>query len=191
MNVVLTLLFGLLGKLPGVFGDYFSKQADLANANIELQKEIVKAQIIQAGEMARAQLEYQTAALHATMPLFKQHMFWFLSVPILITMFMPTYAAVLWANVRLIPEFYWTLYSAVVLTIWGIPVASNLVSSVFSGFSSYTADKRADKIEMQRVSGEQYKLALFNEWRKTHGPLNQKEVDSLNKALDNLGGPEK
>ena len=183
MTILLPLLFSLLGKIPGVFGDYFKKQADIANADLEYKKQLVQAQILMAGEAAKAQLEYQTAALNATTPLFKQRIFWFLSIPIVLTMFMPQYAIVLWANIRLIPEFYWTLYSAMVLTIWGIPVASNMISRIFSGFTSYSAEKRADKIEMQRVSGDQYKAAFFDALRHVKGSLNQNEVDNINKAL--------
>lgn len=186
-TAILSLIFGVLGKIPGVIGDVFKRQADVANANLDLQKEIVKAQMLQAGEMARAQLQYQTAALHATMPLFKQHMFWFLSIPILITMFMPNYAQVLWANVRMIPEFYWTLYSAVVLTIWGIPVASNIVSGVFSGFSSYAADRRQDKIQMLSVSSEQYKKAVTDMYKLQNGKLPQAEWDKWNKVFNAMG----
>lgn len=191
MNMLIGLLLTALAKIPGVFGDYFKQQATIANANIELQKEVVKAQIRQAEEMARAQLEYQTAALNATMPLFKQHMFWFLSIPILITMFMPNYAKVMWDNVRVIPEFYWALYSAVVLTIWGIPIASNMVSAVFTGFSSFSAAKRADKIELQRVSSEQYEKAFADAYRKENGPISQKTWGPIQKTLKALGGEDK
>lgn len=189
MQWLLGPILGLLGKIPGVVGTYFEKQADIANANIELQKAIVKAQILEASQMARAQLQYQTAALNATMPLFKQQLFWFLSIPVFITMFMPNYAQVLWANVRLIPEFYWTLYSAVVLTIWGIPIASNIVSGVFNGFTSFAADRRADKIQMESVSSTQYKKALADAMRMTgNGRVSPEVWENVNAALDKLGG---
>lgn len=189
MGFLLSGLFSMLGSLPGVLGRFFSAQSEIANANIQLQKEIVKAQILQAGEMAKAQLQFQTTALHSTMPLFKQHMFWFLSIPILITMFMPNYAQVLWNNVRLIPEFYWTLYSAVVLTIWGIPVASGIVSNIFGGFTSFAADRRADKIQMLSVSSEQYKKAFADMYRLKNGPISQKDWNALEKTLDAMGEP--
>lgn len=181
-----SILAGMFSK-GGAFSTFFSKQADIANASIDLQKEIVKAQVLQAEAMAKAQLEYQAAALNATMPLFKQHMFWFLSIPVIYTVVWPSHARVLWDNFRLIPDFYWSLYSAIVLTIWGIPVASNLVSTIFSGFTSASSAKRQDNIELEKVSSEQYKAAFFSALRAVEGHLGNKEVTNIDKALDTMG----
>jgi hypothetical protein len=186
-TTALSLLFSLLGKIPGVIGDVFKKQADVANANIDLQREIVQAQMVQAGEMARAQLEYQTAALQATTPIFKQRMFWFLSAPIIYSLCFPSRAVEMWENLRLIPEFYWTLYSGVVLTIWGIPVAGNWISKAFTGFTSYSAEKRQDKIQMLSVSSEQYKKAFADALRGVQGTISKQQWDNIDKALNALG----
>ena len=182
-------LLALLGQLPGVLGQFFQKQSDVAMANLDLQKEIVKAQILQAAEAAKAQLDYQTAALNATTPIFKQRIFWFLSIPILLSICYPPMADTMWKNLSLVPDAYWSLYSAVVLTIWGIPVASNMVSNVFNGFSSYASNKRADKIELQKVSSEQYKAALADAMRHVspNGQITQLEWDKVSAALDRMG----
>lgn len=189
MSFLITALMSLLSGLPGAVGTFFKKQTELGQAQIELQKEIVKAQILQAGEMARAQLEYQTAALQATTPLFKQQMFWFLSAPILLSLIFPNYAVIMWNNVRLIPDFYWSLYSAVVLTVWGIPVASNMVSSVFNRFDEYATSKRADKIALEKVSSATYKKAFTDMWRMNNGTLTQADVEKIDKTIDALGEP--
>lgn len=184
-------LLGILGQLPGVFGDFFKKQSAIAEAQLNAQVAIAQAQVAQATAMARAQLDYQTAALQATTPIFKQRIFWFLSIPIILSVVYPPGAVELWHNLALIPQSYWSLYSAIVLTIWGIPVASNLISSVFSGFTSYTAVKRADKIELQKVSNDQYKAAFFDALRGVKGSLNSTEVANIEQVLDQMSNSSK
>lgn len=179
-------LLSILGGLPGVFGEYFNKKADIAKAQLDAQVAIAQAQVANASAMAEAQLSYQTAAIQATTPIFKQRIFWFLSIPIIMSVVYPAGAQDLWHNLSLIPQSYWSLYSAVVLTIWGIPVASNLISSVFSGLTNFSADKRADKIELQKVAGDQYKKAFFDALRSVQGSLTEPEVTNIEKALDKL-----
>lgn len=184
-----TLLASFLGKLPGAIGDYFNRKADIEEANLKYQTALVQAQQAMAAEAARAQLEYQTAALQSTTPLFKQRLFWFLSVPILLSVLLPSKAAEMWHNLSLIPDNYWALYSAVVCTIWGLPVAGNMLSKVFNGFTSYAAEKRADKIQMLSVSSEQYKKAFADSLRHVQGAISEKQWDSISKALDQMGEP--
>lgn len=182
-----TFLAPLLGNIPGLIGQYFNKKADVELANVEYQKALAQAQITQVQEMAKLQLSYQTTALGSTSPIFKQHIFWFLSIPILLSVILPASAANMWHNLSLIPESYWTLYSAIVLTIWGIPVASGVVAKAFSGLSEYAYNKQSNKLEIQKVSGEQYKKALFDTIRAVKGPLSPKDVSAISKTLDELG----
>jgi hypothetical protein len=186
-----TLLGSILGKIPGVFGEYFNKKADIEKASLEYQRAVLDSQRLMAEAAAQAQLEYQTVALQATTPLFKQRLFWFLSVPIILSVALPDKAEVMWHNLSLIPDNYWALYSAVVCTIWGLPVAGNAIAKIFNGFTSYSSDKRADKIELQKVSSEQYKKALTDAWRLHNGPLSAAEVAKIDKTLDAMGEPPK
>lgn len=153
MGAFLALLGPLLSKfLPSVQGviDYKTKQVE-ATQQLELAKIEAEKQAIISGNQATT--DQTRDKLAATTCVFKQHTFYFLILPIVLSVFMPDKAAVMWHNFDIIPVWFRTLFGAVYCTIWGIPLATGYIGGIFSGIGD-AIDKRRTfalgKIELNR-----------------------------------------
>lgn len=168
-----------------IIGDWFKSKADLARAaqDLEMQK------LIAEQEALKADYQLRTATVQATSSVFKERMFWFLSLPIIYSIAYPSGAHVLWDNLGGIPEWYRTLYATIVLTIWGIPVASGWISNIFSGVTGYLSDRRQDKIASTAVKAAVQsvdKKAFYESLRSIQGVVTDKNVALFDKVLDKM-----
>ncbi len=158
------LLSGITQPLKDWFG-YKQKEADtkqqLALATLQAQAEQAKASM----ESDTAQLQSRLAA---TTSQFKEHTFYFLLIPLLFSILLPSKAAVMWHNFDVIPEWFRTLFGAVYLTIWGIPVASSYIGGIFKGMggalSGALSDHRDYKIDKIKAINE---AKVFESLRKS------------------------
>ena len=178
----LSALIPLFAGFTQPIKDYFAYKAKESEAKNALALATIQAQAEQAKAQASAETAQQQAKLGATSNEFKQWSFCLLVLPLLFSVFFPSKAAVMWHNFEAIPEWFRTLFGAVYLTIWGIPVASNYLSGIFSGLSGAIDARREYKLEKARIN----KAAVFAELKAklfTKG-MTQKQVDVVDKALD-------
>lgn len=177
-----TIISSLLSALPGTFGEYFSKQKELGLAQVELQKAQLQAQITIAQAQATAETDFRTAELGATSPKFKQSVFYFFSGIILYSVFFPSHAASLWSNLNTVPQWFETIYVAMVCAIWGIPVAKEWIGGVFSGLGSYVSGRREYKLEKLKAINEAKVFASLRKSIFTKG-LTAQQVNDVQAAL--------
>ncbi len=158
------LLTGITQPLKDWWG-YKQKEA-------ETKQQLALATLQAQAEQAKASMESDTAQLQsklaATTSQFKEHTFYFLLIPLLFSILLPSKAAVMWHNFDVIPEWFRTLFGAVYLTIWGIPVASSYIGGIFKGMGSAVSnaiyDRREYKIEKIKAINEN---KLFDSLRKS------------------------
>jgi hypothetical protein len=91
-------------------------------------------------------------------------------------------AAQMWANFALIPQWFQYLYLSVFSVIWGLPIAKDNMSLMFSSVKNAIADRREFKIEKIKAFNKE---AAYVELRKelfTKG-MTQKQVDIFEKVF--------
>ncbi len=181
---IITLISGLLGE-SGPLGQWFKIKAETAKADEQYKLAYLTAQATQAAAQLQSDTSLTTARLAATTQQFKQYTFYFLVIPMLVSVCFPKYAAIMWHNFELIPEWFRTLFGAVYLTIWGIPVASGYLAGIFKGITqtaSDALDSRMDR-KVKKIEALNQK-SFFDSIRKDlGGGVDQKTVDMLNRAI--------
>lgn len=189
---LIPLISSILGE-NGPLGQYFKTKADTIKATADFQLQVQKAQIEYAETMAKAAVDQQANQLAATSQTFKFVSYSLLTLPILIVCIAPAYGKDLFNNLGLIPAWYAQLYVAVVAVIWGLPVASGMVSNIFTGVQQawdMRQDKKIEKIqalgEAKALGVDEAKKQIFDTIRKTTGALNQNQVDTINPILDKV-----
>lgn len=168
MGALLLALVPLLTGITQPLKDWFGYKQKEAETKQQLALATLQAQ----AEQAKASMESDTAQLQsklaATTSQFKEHTFYFLLIPLLFSILLPSKAAVMWHNFDVIPEWFRTLFGAVYLTIWGIPVASSYIGGIFKGMgnavSTALADRREYKIDKIKAINEN---KLFDSLRKS------------------------
>lgn len=165
-------LLGMLGKIPGMLGEYFTKKQEIEKARIdkELQIQLANAQL--QSQIAESESNLQITALNATSSLFKEKTFWFLSVPMILSIVIPSYADTMWHNLEAVPEFYQNLYCGMVCAIWGLPRAMDWLGK--------SREYKLAKIEAVNRS------KFYAEYREKYGAVDQKLVDKLEPIFDDM-----
>lgn len=186
----LTPLLSILGSLFGKtsIGDFFKKQADLQLAQLDLQRAIIVEQYKQAAELARAQMEVQKTVLEATGRRFKYFTFIMWFGPFMVGCFQPTWSKMIFDNLSQMPMWYTQSCMTIMFTVWGIQVASPVISSIFSNLQDYLSNRRADLTEMHKVNSETYKKAYYDAMRMVKGTVTPQDVAVGDKVLDTLAG---
>lgn len=179
MGTFLMALVPLLGGLTQPIKDYFAskaKQAELIQ-QLELAKiEAEKAAITSGNE---AEVSKVQAYLSSVSRNFRQGTFYFLVLPVIVSVFMPSYAEVMWKNFESIPEWFRILFVSVYSVIWGLPIAKEHLGGMFRSLGNAIQANR------------EYKLAKLNrkavfETLKQMFPkgMNQAQVELIDRALD-------
>lgn len=177
-TALVPLISSILGE-NGPLGKYFKLKTDKIVAEQLFQLEILKAKTKEA-ETEAQQIEDR---LNSTTQSFKQSTFWFIAVPVVITMcpWTSTFAITMWANFKLIPEWFQILFVSVYSSIWGLPIAKEYLGGMFKSLGNAIELKREYKIRVNRE-------AFFNSVRqepefKKQG-IAQRMVDILDTAID-------
>lgn len=176
------LLFGVLGNLPGILGDYFKSKNDLEKAKLEAQVAIEQAKVQQAAAYATADLEKGNTLLGVTSPRFKQFTFvvWFL--PFALAMIAPNYAKIIFENLQILPVWYTQTAITLLLSVWGINVASGVIASIFTNVVQFMDIRRQKNMPAE---------LFFKTLRSVKGNITQAEVELYNKALDQINNQQK
>lgn len=185
----LAALVPLLGGLTQPLKDYFKYKATRAEKLQELELARIVAEKDTVTSNNEAQTQQIQARLSATSRTFKQWTFLFIVVPFVLSITLPNQAAVMWANLELIPEWFRLLFSTIYLTIWGINVIPPYIDRIFQGITKTRMATRTYKIKKAEIRYKELnQKVLFGELKKELGPLSQQFVDTLNNAQQKARG---
>lgn len=176
-NLIIPLISSVLGE-NGPLGKYFKLKADTVAAEQTYRLEVLKAQT----EQAKTESQQISDRLNSTTQTFKQSTFWFIAVPVVITMcpWSSAFAVTMWANFQLIPEWFQILFVSVYSSIWGLPIAKEYLGGMFKSLGGAMEARREYKLEKARINRE----AVFASIRKSVGGVDQRMVDMIDDALD-------
>lgn len=176
----LTLLAPILSQIfgeNGPIGQYLKTKADQAKAAEEYKLATLNAAI----EQAKTDAKQVSDRLNSTSQYFKQSTFWFIALPVVITMFFPNFAATMWHNFTLVPEWFQILFVSVYSSIWGLPIAKEYLGGMFKSLGNALDARREYKLEKARINRD----AVFTSLRKLFPRgFSQSQVDEINHALD-------
>lgn len=116
--------------------------------------------------------------LNSTTQEFKQQTFWFICVPVVLTMcpWTSDFAIKMWANFALIPDWFRILFTAVYSSIWGLPLAKDYLAPMFQGVADY---------RLQVKQAKYNRKAVFDVLRQLFPKgMNQDQVNLVDRALD-------
>ena len=118
--MIIPLISSILGE-NGPVGQYFKSKAAQVQADQEFKLATLNAQTKQIEVEGQQILD----RLNSTSQDFKQSTFWFIAVPVIITMcpWTSSFAVVMWGNFGLIPEWFQILFVSIYSSIWGLPIA--------------------------------------------------------------------
>lgn len=173
-----TAISGIISLLTGGISNWFQQKKVESDAKLELAKsnlELIKQQGVDA-------VESEKNKLAATGQWFKFISYVLLNYPIIITVWNPSSGKEIFNSIGIIPQWYAMLYVAVVGVIWGLPIASNWMSSVFSNIQDAWSLRQDKKIEKIKAVNE---TKLFASLRKTifKQGLTQEQVGAIQEAL--------
>ena len=169
-----TALLPLLGGFTQPIKDFFSYKAKEAE-----QLRLLKLAKIEAESKAvQAQTEFDTARLGATSREFKQHTFYFLTLPIIFSVIFPSSAHIMWDNFNLIPEWVRYLFTFVYSAIWGLPVAKDYFGLMLKSIGKAVELRREFKLAKLE------KKTFYNFLRNVKGKLSQDDVKVMEKVID-------
>jgi hypothetical protein len=173
---LLTQLFGESGP----FGQYLKNKADQSQAQENYKLAVLKADTDAVISGNQATTDQTRDKLNATTQQFKQGTFYFLVLPIFLSVCPLTkdFAINMWHNFELIPDWYRTLFGAIYCTIWGIPLAAGYIGGIFNGIGGVIQNSQNFRLEKAKALNEQ---VLASELRKTlfKNGMTQEQWDAI------------
>lgn len=186
MLAILTMLFGVLGKIPGAVGDYFKLKNETTLAKQQADLEIQRENIKLAAEVARSQFELQKAIVLSTGAYFKYFTFAMWYCPFLASTISEKWGQMIFHNWESMPQWYVTSCITIMFTIWGIQVSAPVVTSIFQGVAQFFAErkdaKRNFQLEKEKLFND--KLAYEKARELFGGTMNQATVDVLKQIFE-------
>lgn len=171
----MSAIVALLGSLFPALLEAFKRREDRKQA----EQAVVLAKLAAEKEIAiqtvQAQAELGQTQINATGPALKYISFAILHAPIVCALFMPDQAKALFENLAAVPAGFLQLVVLVNCAVWGLPIASNAITSIVSGIGEF-----AKSMSMARLS----RKAIFEVVKTASGPMTQEQVNLVNKALD-------
>jgi hypothetical protein len=174
-SAIVPLLATIFGD-KGPIGQYFATKAQTIKAEELYRLEVLKSQT----EAAKADVQQTSDRLQATTQDFKQSTFWFICVPIILTVcpWTTDFAVVMWGNFKLIPEWFQILFVSVYSAIWGLPLAKEYLGGMFKSLGNAVEARREYKARINRV-------AVFADLTASlGGKMDQRTIDMVNKAIN-------
>lgn len=176
-SLIIPIISQLLGE-KGPLGQYFKIRSDTIAAEQTYRLETLKAQT----EQAKADVQQVKDRLDATSQDFKQLTFWFLCVPVIVTIlpFTKGFAVEMWNNFTLIPEWFQILFVSVYSSIWGLPIAKEYLGGMFRSLGNAVEARRDYKLQKYN---DKIFFDIIREGVFKNG-MTQDQVDVFQKALD-------
>lgn len=161
-TLLASLLTGLFGSSSPITAYLNTKaQAAKAAADLAMQVEVDKKEL--SKEYASNDLAATQARLNATSQNFKAFSFILINIPIVVTCINRNWGEYIWANLNTVPTWYAQMYVAVVLVIWGIPVAANAANVIFQSVTDAWLQRNQGKIQKLQVINEAVLAASLRE----------------------------
>ncbi len=179
---LIPLLLSLFSSLPGKLGDYFKGQQDIQKAQLDTQLQIELAKAKLAGEIAQADAERATTTLGVTGNYFKYFTFIMWFGPFMLGVIFPHTAVDIFANLKLMPEWYVQSCLTIMFTVWGLSVSQPVLTSIFSGLGDFFANRQ--KLSLN-------KKLFYDTLRSVQGPIGEHEVALFEKAIDAMSNENK
>lgn len=177
--LLIPLLSQVFGE-KGPIGQYLKIKSDKVKAEENYKLELLKVQT----EQLKAETQQVSDRLNATSQDFKQLTFWFLCVPVLITLCPWTsgFAVTMWANFKLIPEWFQILFVSVYSSIWGLPIAKEYLGGMFKSLGNAVSAHREYKLDkIKEYNNAAFYQVLRDEIFKQG--ISQEQVNVFEKAL--------
>lgn len=179
----LTLLLPILGSIFSngkggildIIGNYFNKQGELAQAKLDLERQVIISQQQYASDYAKS-------IIPATGSKFKYFSFFMWFGPYILQLIYPPGAAYIFNNLSLMPEWYAQSCVVIMFAVWGISVSGPIVNNIFSSLGAYMSDRRQDLIAKAAVD----KKAYYDALRTVKGVVTDSDVALNDKVLDIL-----
>lgn len=184
MSAIVLAIVSALSGLPGVLGDYFKRKQEIQIIRTQTMRDIAVEKQKLAGRIAEAEAERAVMALKSTSQWFKQLVFFLLSTPFIAALIgFPEYSAMVFDNLRALPEWYLIMYTGIIGVIYGIPVPGSIMGNIWEGLKQSSANRREYKLERERIRS---KKPLFDLIRRIkEKPLTQQDVDLVNEEYGN------
>lgn len=188
LAIIISALLGLLGKLPGMLGDYFKTQQQIKQAQIDQTRQLQLKVLDNQGQQSKADSDRAIAVVNAPRNYTRDFAYLIISFPFLCCMInRPEYAQMVFANLAALPGWYTVLFAGMSANMWGIPVPGTMMDGIIQGVSTAVHNNRAYKLAKKGIDP----LFYFNAKRDAKGaPLTQQEVDQGNKELELLNRDE-
>ncbi len=145
------LLFGFLGNLPGLVGDFYKKKQEIEDKKLDNQLAIQLENTKLAAQVAQSQFELNKTIVDSTGTYFKYFTFCIWFGPFVIGSYSKAYGQQIFQNWAGMPEWYVNSIIAIMFTIWGIQVSAPAVANIFSSLADFFKDRRQDKIKLTAV----------------------------------------
>lgn len=186
MGAILAILLPWLAKIVPSAGEYFKQKQDLQLEQLRTQREIEASKQLLAGELAKAQMELNKAALNATGTYFKYFTFFMWFGPFMMGTVWPAKANEIFLNWAGMPNWYVQSCMLIMFTVWGISTSAPAVANIFSSLTSYMAERKEAKRTFELEKAKINREAVFNTVRSKWFPkgMNQQQVADLDDALD-------
>jgi len=179
-SVIAGLVSGIMGPLVrwAQRKQEMVAQAQRDQAALELE------QIKNSGIAEKYEAQAATSRLHMTGEKFKYIMICMWFYPWVMVQFSQTQALKIFANMAVLPPFYGDSCVMIMFAILGIPVGSKMASTVFGAVTDYYQGKRAARYDHEQTVAKINREAVFASLKHDLGPLAQKTVDIMNRAIN-------
>lgn len=177
---IMSVLYSLLGTLPGAIGSYFSKKQEISELKMEMDSQLELARIKIDGQMDAAEAETAVKRLDATSQTFKYFTFFMWFGPFMSGLVSPKISSFIFTNMLQMPQWYTESCVMIMFAIWGISVATPVVSTIFSNLGSFLQDGRTHKENIAKINRSSFYEAL----KHLKGTVSTKDEAQLDKALD-------
>jgi hypothetical protein len=173
----------MLSGVPGMLGEYFKKKQEIEELKLQNQLAIQLEQQKQIGQLAEQDSQRAALTIGATSAKFKYIVFAVLSYPFMLALFgHAEYAARIFNQLAMLPQWYLVLFTSIVAVVWGIPVQGNIMNMVVEGVKGAVANRR--DYALQKLDKKAYYEAL----RQVKGSVTDADVQLQDKVLDKLEG---
>jgi len=167
MPLILSSVFSILSKVPGLVGNYFDKKQQIEKIKIDTAFETEKQRLKSIAEMAVSNNEWAGKALAATGRKFKYAVFLLISLPFISCLVgVPQYAGMVFHNLESLPVWYNIMFTTIVGVIWGTKSIPQISRNVI-------------KYKNRKLN----KKAIYDAIRK-RGEVSQELVDELEPLLE-------
>lgn len=177
----LSALLPLIGGFTQPIKDYFASKAKQAELQQQLEITKIQAQTNAIVSGNEAQIKTIQAYLNSVSQNFRQGTFYFLVLPVIVSVCLPDYAQMMWHNFEVMPHWFQVLFVSVYSVIWGLPLAKEHISPMFQSLGRAMEARREYKLEKARID----RKAVTDVLRKIFPKgFTQEQVNIIDQALD-------